>query len=94
MTNKKAQHTPRPWRLEKDRFNNWQIYGKSKNVLDDLPIADNIMSDADAHLLAAAPTMFKTLKTLAAYYRGEIEINGTDRKVMVDEAIAKVEGWE
>jgi hypothetical protein len=94
MTTKKSQHTPEPWRLEKDRFNNWQIYGKSKNILDDLPIADNIMSYADAHLLAAAPELLDILKR---FVDAPIHQPARDKTLWrfleeIREAIAKAEG--
>ena len=90
---KKAQRTPDPWMLEKDRFNNWQIYGKSRNVLDDLPIADNIMSDADARLLVTAPKLFKAVKELLACPGFNAQaFGGAVPVAKLLKAIAEVEG--
>lgn len=62
MTTKKARHTPGPWSVVKDRFNNSQVYAENRNILDDLPIADNIIEKANASLIAAAPELLEVLK--------------------------------
>lgn len=62
MTDQKSQHTPGPWSVVKDRFNNSQVYAENRNILDDLPIADNIIEKANASLIAAAPELLEALQ--------------------------------
>lgn len=57
-----SQHTPKPWRIEEDRFHNFQIYSKNRDILDDLPVADNVMKKEDAALIASAPELLAALK--------------------------------
>lgn len=66
MKTGKAQHTPGPWSVVKDRFNNSQVYAENRNILDDLPIADNIIEKANASLIAACPTMYEYIAKKAA----------------------------
>lgn len=59
MTN--AQHTPAPWRYEKDEFGNFSIGGHTMTGMGGN--VDNIeTAEANARLIAAAPLMLHFLK--------------------------------
>jgi hypothetical protein len=80
---KEAQHTPGPWRIVDDG-----IAGPSWWV-----VSDALISDADAHLIAAAPDLLAALKGIIGIARAATFHSGGDhnrkRIAAAEAAIAK-----
>lgn len=88
-------HTPGPWKSgDTAGPNGIQVYrSRSKGFRDHVVIASNVNSDADAHLLSAAPELLEALIHMNQLF---VKVDLTDNEAracrMALAAIAKAEG--
>jgi hypothetical protein len=75
MTNE-TQHTPGPWRIQKSEKSGWNIVDAHGNPA----VARVYYLEADARLLAAAPTMYEALRRLTFEVRGCWGMEGDARQ--------------
>ena len=90
---KKSKHTPGPWRYEAETKT---IRAEPTNYW--LATMDSwdkaVDSNANAHLIAAAPEMLEALKSIQANNKLMNALNGQDRETLekIQSAIAKARG--
>lgn len=85
-------HTPGPW--VKDGcvvLSNDEDRGMRFAIAERVRGRNHDDQEANARLIAAAPELLEAVKTMAAYYNDEINLNGTAIKFMLDKAISKAE---
>lgn len=87
-------HTPGPWHIDRNPWTDsdrrpWTVArGNPVFGEDDIPVADIFASEADARLIAAAPTMYEALKEIVRTYIP------MEPPAFVTAAIAKAEGQQ
>lgn len=77
-----SKHTPGPWTLAQIHALAWVVTQKDNGIERD--IATVTTSDANAHLIAAAPEMYAALRTYGC--------SCFDCQRAIDEVLAKAEG--
>ena len=90
----KPKHTPGPWKAERDTARNayaWKVTG-AKGVVEDiarLALVDSVSQiEANAHLIAAAPTMYEALKAMLSQVK-HIDQSATHEGLTNCDIIAK-----
>jgi hypothetical protein len=88
------QHTPGPWRVEKDGSAEHHNEANVINGADGTLIVYGQVGDADARLIAAAPEMLEALNEIASWGDGEVgpHMDEPDAAHIARTAIAKVTG--
>lgn len=83
-----SKHTPGPWRVQKfSDTKSWTLYGSGS-----VASIGNIKHEANARLIAAAPTMLEALKVVAAQFTTIDNICNEEACEAVRAAIAEADG--